>query len=109
MYAIGYYGGKTAFVQRMLKRFGISEKELDTVRHLWNKHPGSTMFFGKLSYGVAARFVMIAGMVEMPLKKFVFYGTLVAIAHYGTLLVLGYYLGDSVAAPFQKYSRISSM
>jgi membrane protein DedA with SNARE-associated domain len=54
------------------------------------------MFFSKLSYGVAAAFIMVAGMVEMPLKKFVFYGFIVAILHYGTLLFLGYYLGASV-------------
>jgi membrane protein DedA with SNARE-associated domain len=96
MYAIGYYGAKTRFVQWLLKRFKVSDKEMDDVKQLWNKNAGKTMFFSKLSYGVAAAFIMLAGMVEMPLKKFILYGTLVAIAHYGTLLVLGYYLGNSV-------------
>lgn len=96
MYAIGYYGGKTAFVRGLLRRFGVDDKELEDIRILWNKNAGRTMFFSKLSYGVAAGFVMVAGMVEMPLKKFILYAFIIAVAHYGVLLFLGYYLGASM-------------
>ena len=95
MYALGYYGGRTAFVKRMLVRFGVTDKEMDDIKHLWNRNAGKTMFFSKLSYGVAAAFIMIAGMVEMPLKKFIGYGALVAILQYGVLLFIGYYFGAS--------------
>jgi membrane protein DedA with SNARE-associated domain len=96
MYGIGYWGAQTVFVQKMLHRFGVTDKEMEDIKILWNKNAGKTMFFSKLSYGVAAAFIMVAGMVRMPLKKFVFYGFLVAVLHYGTLLFLGYYLGASV-------------
>jgi membrane protein DedA with SNARE-associated domain len=95
MYAIGFYGGRTAFAHRMLKRFGVDDKEFADIKLLWNKHAFSTMFFSKLSYGVAAAFIMIAGMVEMPLKKFVTYAFLIAVAHYGVLLFVGYYFGNT--------------
>ncbi|MBC7836975.1 VTT domain-containing protein [Acetobacteraceae bacterium] len=95
MYAVGYWGGKRPFVQRWLTRWGITEKEMGEIKHLWNKNAWKTMFFSKLSYGVAAAFIMIAGTVQMPLKKFLSYGFLIAILHYGTLLVLGYYFGNS--------------
>lgn len=96
MYGLGYWGAQTRFVKNMLHRFGVTDKEMEDIKQLWNKNAGKTMFFSKLSYGVAAAFIMVAGMVEMPLKKFVFYGFIVAILHYGTLLFLGYYLGASV-------------
>jgi membrane protein DedA with SNARE-associated domain len=95
MYAIGYWGGKRPLIQRLLVRWGITEREMEDVRRLWNKNAGKTMFFSKLSYGVAAAFIIIAGTVEMPLKKFLGYGVLIAMAHYGTLLVAGYFLGNS--------------
>jgi membrane protein DedA with SNARE-associated domain len=95
MYFIGYYGGKTPRVRRWIKKIGVDDEELAKIRKLWNHHAGKTMFFGKLSYGIAAAFVMIAGMVNMPLRKFIFYGSLVAIAHYWTLLFLGFYFGSS--------------
>ncbi len=96
MYSIGYWGRHTRFVQWLLKKFGVTDREMEDIKILWNKNAGKTMFFSKLSYGVAAAFIVVAGMVEMPLKKFVFYGFVIAVLHYGTLLVLGYYLGASV-------------
>ncbi len=95
MYAIGYWGKNTAFVQWLLRKFGVTEREMEDVKILWNKNAGKTMFLSKLSYGVAAAFIVVAGMVEMPIKKFVFYAFIIAVLHYGVLLFLGYYLGAS--------------
>ncbi|TSC69098.1 MAG: Uncharacterized protein G01um101456_343 [Parcubacteria group bacterium Gr01-1014_56] len=96
MYGVGYWGRNTRFVQWLLKKFGVTPREMEDVKILWNRNAGKTMFFSKLSYGVAAAFIVVAGMVEMPLKKFVYYALLIAAAHYGVLLFLGYYLGASV-------------
>src|SRR3989344_9348052 len=38
-YAIGHFGNKTAFVQRMLKKIGITPDHLEQVRTLWKKRP----------------------------------------------------------------------
>ncbi len=93
-YALGYFGGRTAFAKRMLAKIGVTEEHLDQVHNLWTHYPGRTMFFGKLSYGVASAFVVVAGTVKMPLSKFFGWGAIVAIAQYGTLLLLGYFLGS---------------
>jgi membrane protein DedA with SNARE-associated domain len=53
------------------------------------------MFIGKLSYGIAQAFIIVAGMVKMNLRKFFSYGALVAVAQYGTLLILGYFFGNA--------------
>ena len=95
-YAVGHYGGRTVFVQRMFVKIGITPDHLEQVRLLWEKRPGMTMFIGKLSYGIAAAFVVVAGTVRMPLLKFFKYGIIVAVLQYGTLLILGYYLGASL-------------
>lgn len=95
-YAIGHFGGKTAFAERMLTKIGITDDHLEQVRLLWVKRPGMTMFIGKLSYGIASAFIVVAGMVRMPLSKFFAYGSLVAVLQYGVLLFAGYYLGASV-------------
>ncbi len=95
-YAIGHFGAKTAFVKRMLVKIGITPDHLEQVRILWEKRPGWTMFIGKLSYGIASAFIVVAGTVRMPLSKFFKYGAIVAVLQYGTLLLAGYYLGASV-------------
>lgn len=95
-YALGHYGGKTAFAQKMLKKLEITPDHLEHVRLLWERRPGITMLVGKLSYGIAAAFIVVAGMVRMPLTKFVGYGSVAAVLQYGVLLTLGYFLGVGV-------------
>jgi len=94
-YAIGHFGGRTAFAERMLRKIGITDDHLEEVRLLWVRRPGWTMFIGKLSYGIASAFIVVAGMVKMPLRVFFAYGSLVAVLQYGVLLFLGYFLGAS--------------
>lgn len=95
-YAIGHYGGRTKLAERMLAKLEITPDHLDHVRGIWARRPGLTMFVGKLSYGISAAFIVAAGMIHMPLKKFIYYGSIIAVAQYGTLLLLGYFLGVGV-------------
>lgn len=95
-YAIGRFGGRTSFAERMLAKIGITDDHLEEVRLLWARRPGWTMFIGKLSYGIASAFIVVAGMVGMPLAKFFAYGSIVAVLQYGTLLLAGYFLGASL-------------
>lgn len=99
-YYLGYFGAQKAWVRRLLGRMGVTEEHLEGVRVLWHEHGGKTMFFSKLSYGVAAGFIVVAGMVKMPIRKFTLYAALVAVAHYGTLLVIGYIFGNAFGATF---------
>ncbi len=92
-YAIGHYGGRTNFAQRMMKKIGVTSDHLEHVRSLWARRPGMTMLIGKLSYGIASAFIVVAGMVKMRLRIFILYGSLVAVLQYGTLLLLGYFFG----------------
>jgi len=94
-YAIGHFGAKTQFVQRMFKKVGITPSHLERVRVLWEKRPGWTMFIGKLSYGIASAFIVVAGTVRMPLPLFFKWASIIAVLQYGLLLFLGYYLGVS--------------
>ena len=94
-YAVGYFGGRTAFAKRMLVKIGITDDHLEKVRVLWERRPGWTMFIGKVSYGIASAFIVVAGVVKMPLTVFFTYGSIVAVLQYGTLLFLGYFLGVS--------------
>src|ERR1035437_6174635 len=95
-YAIGHFGGHTKFAERMLTKLGITDDHLEKVRVLWVKRPFMTMFIGKLSYGIASAFIVVAGIVKMPLRIFFSYGILVAILEYGTLLLAGYFLGATL-------------
>lgn len=95
MYAVGHYGRDTRLTKWFLKKIKVTDDHLEGVRRLWEKHPGQTMFFSKLSYGLAATFIAVAGLVRMSLKKFVIFGAIVTVLQYGTLLALGYFFGGA--------------
>jgi len=92
-YMLGYAGGQAAWVTKLLRRMRVTDQHLADIRKLWHAHPGKTMFLSKLSYGVAAGFIVVAGLVRMPLGKFLKYGSIIAVLHYGTLLFVGYFFG----------------
>lgn len=94
-YAVGYFGGRTGFAHRMLMKIKVTDEHLEGVRRLWEHHPMSTMFIGKLSYGIGSTFVAVAGMVKMRVTTFFKYGAVVAITQYWSLLAIGYFFGDT--------------
>lgn len=97
-YALGYWGRDKKWTQKMMQKLGITPDHLDEVREIWDKHAGTTMFMGKVSYGIATAFIVVAGVIRMPLRKFFTWGSIVAVAQYGGLLVLGYYFGNVFGA-----------
>lgn len=101
-YAIGFYGAGTRLAQRLMAKLGITKDHLSEVEKLWEHHPAQTMFLGKLSYGIASAFIVVAGVVKMPLRLFFGYGVLVVITQYGTLLLLGYYFGNVLGGNITK-------
>jgi membrane protein DedA with SNARE-associated domain len=101
-YAIGHFGRRSAFAERMLAKIGITDDHLGKVHELWERRPFTTMFIGKLSYGIASAFIVVAGMVKMPLRVFFKYGAMVAVLEYGTLLLAGYFLGASLGGRIEK-------
>jgi membrane protein DedA with SNARE-associated domain len=94
-YCLGYYGSKTKFAKWTLKKMKFHAGHLEELRAIWEKHPMRTMLIGKISYGVAQAFIMVAGMVKMSLRKFFSYGAFAALVQYGTLLCLGYFFGNA--------------
>lgn len=97
-YMLGMYAGRSALVKRLLRAIGLTDASLDKAKRLWDVHPFRTMFLGKLSYGIAPSFFVVAGMVRMRLTRFLGYNGLVATLQYGVLLCVGYYFGAALGA-----------
>lgn len=94
-YALGVFAGRGKIVRRLLHKIGVTADHLEKARSLWDRHPLRTMFVGKLAYGIAPSFFVVAGMTRMPLPKFLGYNALVASFQYGVCLLLGYFLGST--------------
>ena len=94
-YYTGFFGARTRFAKYMLEKIHIDSDGLQKLKLVWERYPAKTMFIGKLSYGIAQAFIVVAGMVHMSLRKFFTYGAMAAVAQYGTLLFVGYFFGNA--------------
>lgn len=97
-YYIGYSGLNAKWTQKVLNRSSFFQKHFDVVHRLWNEHTWATMFFGKLAYGMALPFLISAGMVKMPYKKFITRAIPITLFQYGTLMFIGYSSGGLYTA-----------
>ena len=100
-YMVGHFGGGRAFIRGILGRLGITEGRLEAARASWMRRLGVTIFFGKLAYGLSVAFIIAAGIMKMPPRPFFAYVAVVAVLQYGTLLLLGYFLGTSFGGSVQ--------
>lgn len=109
-YAAGYFGWRNHSVENILAKIHVHEEQLDRVKELWERHPFRTIVIGKLSYGLAITFIMVVGMVKIPLYKFYKYSVWVTVFQFGILLSLGYFfgaaLGENMAGTIERVQFI---
>lgn len=104
-YYIGRLGDKKNLVRKYASKKGIISQNIPLLKKLWHDHGKKTMFLGKLAYGLSTPFLISAGLVKMPYKKFISYAVPVSFFQYFVLLTAGYYLGSSYQAA-EKYFKI---
>lgn len=95
-YFIGRFGRHTRLAQWTIHKVGMTGGHLDNVRHLWHNHGFRTMFFSKLSYGLSAAFLTVAGLIDFDVRRFLRYAVIIALTQYGTLFLLGYFIGTAI-------------
>lgn len=94
-YAIGRWG-REGFLEKWGKYLGIPPQKVVPLEKHFEKHGGKTLLIGKLAHGIGAVFLVAAGLVRMPLSKFItanFGATLIKSL---LLLLAGYYFGTAV-------------
>ena len=102
---IYYYIGRFGNKRKIMEKYG---SRLNLVEKLWREHGKKTMFLSKLAYGLSTAFLISAGLVNMPLKRFISYTLPITILQYGAIMAIGYYLGSSyqLAAKYIDYAGI---
>ncbi len=93
-YLFGRYGEKKTLISRYAAKVGVTEEHFDTIRNLWDTHPSKTMLLSKFAYGLSTPLLISAGIVGMPLRRFLSYSVPITIVQSSVLLGLGYYFGN---------------
>ncbi len=94
---IGRSGHKYTFIEKYSSRFRLISSNTSLITHLWTNHARKMMFFGKLAYGLSVPFIISAGLVKMPYKKFIRYTVPASFFQYGLIMAIGYFTGYSYA------------
>lgn len=93
-YFIGRYGG-LKFLRRYGRYFLFKEKYLETANHYFQVHGGKTILFGRFVMVVKSLTPVAAGISRMPYGLFLVYNVIGSILSVTTVLVLGYFFGES--------------
>jgi membrane protein DedA with SNARE-associated domain len=92
LYWLGYFFGM-AFVRKVGKYMGITERLILKMENYFQKHGGKTIFTVKATTGLCWATFTAAGIVKMDFKKFVKYSFLGGLAWSGFLVAMGYFYG----------------
>lgn len=100
-YYIGRFGSKRKIMEKYGSRLNLIEK-------LWREHGRKTMFLSKLAYSLSIPFLISAGLVKMPYKKFISYAFSVTLFQYGIIMAIGYFFGHSyqIAERYIQYAYV---
>ena len=93
--SIYYYIGRFGNKRDLQSKIKIISNNYKTIETMWLEHGKKTMFLGKLAYGLSNLFLINAGLVKMPFKRFMTYAFIVTIIQFGIFMFIGYYLGGS--------------
>ncbi len=91
-YLAGYFWGM-AFVTKVGKYIGITEKLVLKMEKYFQRHGGKTIFTVKSTTGLCWAAFTAAGIVGMDFKKFLKYSVLGGFFWSGFLVAMGYFYG----------------
>ncbi|MBM3256765.1 MAG: DedA family protein [Candidatus Liptonbacteria bacterium] len=91
-YAIGYWG-REEFILKYGKYIGITKPRLKVSQKLLTENIGKAMTISKLVPLLALPGLVMAGLVKVPLRPYVWWAVVIALPSTLVYLVLGYYFG----------------
>ena len=97
-YAIGYYGARR-FVNQWGHYVGLTQTNVAKVERRFHEHHTWILLVSKLSmgFGLAVATLTTAGMLRVPLSRFIIINVLGGIVWVFGMMVIGYYFGNVLA------------
>lgn len=96
-YLLGRFGSKKNFLERYGQKFAFIRNHFPLVKKLWDQHYKKTIVLSKLAYGLSTPFLISAGLMKIPFKKFISHTIAIDLFMIATFLALGYLFGEAYA------------
>jgi membrane protein DedA with SNARE-associated domain len=91
LYYIGFFGNNR--LRRHIRKRPKLENRRIKIQYFFKKHGGKVVFLAKISTGLAYVTFLTAGMIRLPLRKFIMFTLIGGIIWSGALVILGYFYG----------------
>ena len=93
-YWVGRFGGRK-FIDKWGRYIGVGKNQVDSLERQFTRRGNKLLFIGKMSHGIGGAFLIAAGIIKMPLDKFLFSNLLATLVKSMILLVIGFYFGQA--------------
>jgi len=91
LYYFGLYGNKR--LRKWIAKHKRLERKRSQIQRFFKNHGGKVIFFVKISSGLCYITFITAGMIKMPLGKFLRFSLIGGVLWSGSLVLLGYFYG----------------
>ncbi|MBM3183767.1 MAG: DedA family protein [Chlamydiae bacterium] len=107
-YVLGFWG-RRQFVDKYGHYLGIRKEKVERLEGLFQKHVGKTITLVKLIPALATPGLIMAGVLRVPIKPYIFWSLIVTIPSSGFYLFLGYFCEPAyeMIASYEKYGEYS--
>ncbi len=97
-YAIAYWLGEKIghWLMKRPDRFWFKKAYLTQTHEFYGKHGGKAMILGRFVPIVRTFLPIIAGLADMPIRRYMLYNLIGAVIWAGGVVLLGYYLGSLI-------------
>ncbi len=93
-YAAGRFG-RERFVEKWGSLIGINKNKIESLEKKLHGHVGKTLWLGKTTLIIGIAFLVTAGIVRYPFKKFFWINLAATIIKSLLLLLVGFYFGET--------------
>jgi membrane protein DedA with SNARE-associated domain len=91
LYSIGFFGNNR--LRKYIYKYPKLENRRMRIQHFFAKHGGKVVFLAKISTGLAYVTFLTAGMIRLPIRKFIMFTFIGGMVWSGLLVTLGYFYG----------------
>jgi membrane protein DedA with SNARE-associated domain len=106
LYFIGRLWGPRVLKSRWVQKHVLGPERLASIEQNFQLYGVRILLFARLTPGIRAPIFMTAGIIRLPLSKFVLADGLYAVPGVSILFGLGYMFGDSIIALVHRAERV---
>jgi membrane protein DedA with SNARE-associated domain len=79
----------------------ITEHRIARARHLFHRYGGRVLLVARFTAGIRASSHVVAGLLELPYRTFLFYDAIAAVVSVPIMVWLGWYFADDINRLFR--------